>query len=54
MANPVADLLELARQLWDYERRYQMPSAQFYANYQAGVLACFRHRTNDRAGNLSN
>jgi len=38
MANPVADLLELARQLWDYEGRYQMSSAQFYADYQAGVL----------------
>lgn len=37
-ANPVTDLLELARSLWTYEQRYQMTSAQFYAGYQAGVL----------------
>ena len=37
-ANPVTDLLELARSLWTFERRYQMTSAQFYAGYQAGIL----------------
>lgn len=37
-ANPVDDLLELADRLRGYEQKYQMPSAEFYRQYQAGIL----------------
>jgi hypothetical protein len=36
--NPVDDLLELANDLWEFEQKYQMPSADFYEKYQAGSL----------------
>jgi hypothetical protein len=36
--NPVDDLLELANDLWEFEQKYQMPSADFYKKYQAGLL----------------
>jgi hypothetical protein len=36
--NPVDDLLELANELWEYEQKYQMTSADFYERYQAGSL----------------
>lgn len=36
--NPIDDLLELANQLWEYEQKYQMSSADFYKEYQAGLL----------------
>ena len=37
-ANPVDDLLELANDLWEFEQKYQMSSADFYKKYQAGLL----------------
>lgn len=36
--NPVDDLLDLANELWAYEQKYQMSSADFYEKYQAGLL----------------
>ena len=36
--NPIDDLLELANQLWEYEQKHQMSSADFYEKYQAGSL----------------
>ena len=36
--NPVDDLLELANDLWEFEQKYQMPSANFYEKYHAGSL----------------
>lgn len=36
--NPVDDLLELANDLWGFEQKYQMSSADFYEKYQAGLL----------------
>jgi hypothetical protein len=36
--NPVDDLLELAGDLWQYEQKYQLTSADFYEKYQAGSL----------------
>jgi hypothetical protein len=36
--NPVDDLLELANDLWEFEQKYQMPSADFYEKYQTGSL----------------
>ncbi len=36
--NPVDDLLELANELWDFEQKYKMASADFYKKYQAGLL----------------
>lgn len=37
-ANPVDDLLELSDDLRAFERRFQMPSPEFYERYQAGSL----------------
>jgi hypothetical protein len=36
--NPVDDLLELANDLWEFEQKYRMSSAEFYEKYQAGSL----------------
>ncbi len=36
--NPVDDLLELANDLWEFEQKYGMSSADFYEKYQAGSL----------------
>lgn len=36
--NPVDDLLELASDLWEFEQKYQMSSADFYEKYQTGSL----------------
>ena len=36
--NPVDDLLELANELWEFEQKYHMPSADFYEKYQTGSL----------------
>ncbi len=36
--NPVDDLLELANDLWEFEQKYQMPSADFHEKYQTGSL----------------
>ena len=36
--NPVDDLLQLANDLWEFEQKYQMPSADFYEQYQTGSL----------------
>jgi hypothetical protein len=36
--NPVDDLLELANDLWEFEQKYGMSSAEFYGKYQAGSL----------------
>ncbi|MCB9079885.1 MAG: hypothetical protein H6631_19950 [Anaerolineaceae bacterium] len=36
--NPVDDLLELANNLWEFEQKYQMLSADFYEKYQTGSL----------------
>lgn len=38
MANPVDDLLMLANRLWQFEQKYNMPSAEFYQKFLAGVL----------------
>jgi hypothetical protein len=37
-SNPVTDLLELANDLWEFEQKYQLSSADFYEQYQAGSL----------------
>ena len=37
-ANPVDDLLTLSKQLNEYEQKYEMSSAAFYQQYQAGLL----------------
>jgi hypothetical protein len=37
-ANPLDDLLMLSHDLSAYEEKYGMPSEEFYAKYQAGVL----------------
>ena len=37
-ANPIDDLLDLSRQLNEYEQKYRMSSEQFYQQYQAGLL----------------
>lgn len=37
-ANPVDDLLELANELYSFERQHQMSSPDFYLKYQAGML----------------
>jgi hypothetical protein len=37
-ANPVDDLLELANDLWEFEQKHQMSSADFYHKYRAGSL----------------
>jgi hypothetical protein len=36
--NPVDDLLGLASDLWEFEQKYQMSSADFYEKYQTGSL----------------
>ena len=36
--NPIDDLLELANELWEFEQKYQLSSADFYEKYQAGLL----------------
>jgi hypothetical protein len=36
--NPLDDLLELSHELREYEQKYQISSAQFYQQYQAGLL----------------
>jgi len=36
--NPVDDLLELANDLWEFEQKYQISSADFYEKYQTGSL----------------
>lgn len=36
--NPVDYLLELANDLWEFEQKYQLPSAEFYEKYQTGSL----------------
>ena len=36
--NPVDDLLELAGDVWQYEQKHQLTSADFYEKYQAGSL----------------
>jgi len=38
MANPVDDLLLLAKRMWQFEKKYDMPSAKFYQQFQDGVL----------------
>jgi hypothetical protein len=38
MTNPIDDLLMLADRLREYEQKYKMVSAKFYAQYQAGTL----------------
>lgn len=35
-SNPIDDLLEMAVELHDYEREYNMTSADFYPRYQRG------------------
>jgi len=37
-SNPIDELLELAEQLREYERRYAMSSADFYEKYQRGEM----------------
>lgn len=37
-SNPVDDLLEVAEELHEYEQRYGMTSAEFYARFQRGEL----------------
>ena len=37
-SNPIDDLLELAAELRDYEKKYGMESDEFYRKYKAGVL----------------
>jgi hypothetical protein len=36
--NPIDDLLELARELREFEQKYGMSSEDFYLRYQAGAL----------------
>ncbi len=36
--NPIDDLLELAYRLREYERKYNLSSADFHRQYQAGAL----------------
>lgn len=36
--NPVDDLLELANELWEFEQKYHISSADFYEKYEAGSL----------------
>ena len=36
--NPVDDLLELANNLWKFEQKHQMSSADFYEKFQTGSL----------------
>lgn len=36
--NPVDDLLQLANQLWDFEQKHPMSSADFYENFETGKL----------------
>ncbi len=37
-SNPVDELLELAEELGEYERRYELSSAEFYKRYQRGEM----------------
>ncbi len=37
-ANPIDDLIELTRELHDFEQKYNMTSEDFYKGYQAGAL----------------
>jgi len=37
-ANPIDDLLMLSHELYEYEAKHGMPSDDFHAKYQAGVL----------------
>ncbi|RLC55139.1 MAG: hypothetical protein DRI80_18225 [Chloroflexota bacterium] len=37
-SNPVDDLLEVAGELWEYERKYNMTSAEFYEQFRRGML----------------
>jgi hypothetical protein len=37
-ATPIEALIALTRSLVEYEQRYQMSSADFYADYQRGVM----------------
>lgn len=36
--NPVDDLLELANDLWEFEQKYHISSADFYKKYESGSL----------------
>ena len=38
ITNPIDDLLALAAELHKFEQKYQMSSADFYQQYQAGLL----------------
>ncbi|MBC8450269.1 MAG: hypothetical protein H8D78_21255 [Chloroflexi bacterium] len=37
-SNPVNDLLEVAEELYEYEQRYGVTSAEFYERFQRGEL----------------
>lgn len=37
-SNPVDELLELARELQEYERKYEMSSSEFFERFQQGEL----------------
>jgi len=37
-SNPVDDMLEIADELWGYEREYGMTSVEFYEQFKRGVL----------------
>ena len=37
-SNPVDDLLEIAVDLAGFEKKYDMPSAEFYQKFQAGQM----------------
>ncbi|MBP7963331.1 MAG: hypothetical protein KBG20_21130 [Caldilineaceae bacterium] len=37
-SNPIDDLLELVEDMAVFEKKYQMPSAEFYRKFQAGQM----------------
>lgn len=37
-SNPVDDLLELARDLANFEKKYDMPSSEFHQKFEAGLM----------------
>ena len=37
-SNPIDDLLEIAEDLAGFEKKYNMPSAEFYQKFQAGQM----------------
>jgi len=37
-SNPVDDLLEVSNELWEYEQKHGMTSAEFYEQFRQGTL----------------